>query len=176
MTMKTHPDRVVVWIIGPGVVNPCTILVIEEDRSDCRWKAPSGKIEYLPELGRFETPAEAAMRELEQETGLRVRLTQGNLIESRYKASHGYTIHNFAAQSNFKQLRRQGRTGERTIRYPFRRLPYPLDGNLLPWEKPLLRGRTILSDDLNFLKRVRRAEVVSPLGFVYRYEPGYALA
>lgn len=166
-----HPDRVAVWIIGPGFFNPDTILVLEKNRPNPKWKPPSGSVEYLPRERRFETPTEAAQRELKEETGLEEQITSANLVDVHYKASRRYHLHSFVVKvQSFKKLRRQGKTGERTLRYPLKHLPHSLDQNLL-------RGIGILQDDLDFLGRVQSNRLHVPAHFkVHRFEPSLAFA
>ena len=161
------------WLIGPGTFNPCTILVLEEHRENCLWKPPSGSVE------QGETPLVAAIRETEEETGIVLVPQQAVLLEERTKHARGYHIFYYVARVSgrqMRQLRRRGKTGERTLRYPLRRLPYQLDEGLGPFETPLLRGKGILRDDLEFLKRVANGEVISPIESGYRYLPKWQAA
>lgn len=167
-----HPDRVAVWIIGrPHSRRSETILVLEKYRPNPKWKPPSGSIEYLATKRRFETPEETAHRELEEETGLDEPIDQGNLVDVHYKASHRYHLYSFVVEvNNFKKLRRQGKTGERTLRYPIGCLNEPFNAELLG-------GIGILQDDLDFLARVRSDRLYVPGQFkIHRFEPSLSFA
>ncbi len=88
-----------------------TITLVEDPSkpSPIYWKFPGGKVKFW----RSETHAEAAQRELKEETGLKVSLEQVKMIDYESKPNHVLTI--FGARiTSFTEIAKIGETGEIT--------------------------------------------------------------
>lgn len=101
-----------VAVRGP---NRKTVLVYDSSKDKPAWKFAGGGRQFLPLLGRWETPEETARRELYEETGLLAKeLTLLILID---KGTHIWYL--FEAQfDSFEGLLSRGNDGEYVSVFP----------------------------------------------------------
>lgn len=82
-------------------------LVKDYGQEDPQWKIPGGGVE----LG--ETHAEAAHRELEEETGINIPIDDGDRIDSIILHNHIKTVYHVDTPTYLKDIKNTGNDGEK---------------------------------------------------------------
>ena len=89
-----------------------TILVREEGRRDPKWRVPGGSLE------RGESPVQAAAREIEEETGIPLRVDQVTILAEERRESQRYYPHFCIAEvteAQFDHLVPRTQDGDKTL-------------------------------------------------------------
>jgi len=124
-------------VLGPPVpqLGPdfTTVLVRERKRADSRWKLAGGHVE------RHETPLEAMLRELREETGLKPRKKDALHLGDLFKVDRCHLDSYFLVWvDDYERLANAGRTGEETdVRNVWCLLE---DASILPAHRSFLLG------------------------------------
>lgn len=130
MAPSTTDFASAVLVLGPGNKIP---LIFEDWREEPFWKIPAGRNEP------GETPVDTALRELREETGLKLKPTDLVLLfsEERTFLQHTHTFYLFGAIiDSFAGLRARGLEGEHVALFDDKELDTMMD--LLPAHRKLL--------------------------------------
>jgi 8-oxo-dGTP pyrophosphatase MutT (NUDIX family) len=133
MNDKPNLGGAIAIVIGPDPDNK-TVNVLDKKRNDPQWKFPGGKIEEkdsvvidlvtgwkVPIVDEKVVAIRAALRELEEETGLKpAKDTEGNVKQVEWAGStlrstkKGYTHYVIVVVDDFSTLKKIGNEGELT--------------------------------------------------------------